>query len=569
TCTCGCRQCQWRNNARGIYARNLFHLQKSYKILEVLRRFTLLVERASIDEAYLDLTKVVDEAIDGVDASNNPVESEQWEGKVIGGAFVPVDLADRRLFVGSQIVQKIRETVNLELNYTCSAGVAHNRKFAKLISSQNKPNGQTVLPVRGLKELLAATPLQKIQGFGGKLGDELIETCHVQTCADVTHNLNLTTLCQHFGEEVCVCVCVCASFSASWIWRICHGIDDEQVKAVEKIKTFGSRKNLKNVVDTNELWKNLRIIASELTVRIIADRKQWHRVPSTLIFSFRTKVENKNKSVSVPMPCLPTEIDGGAHEKFVNLLVNKFVPVDKGYCFTSLGLSVSSFVEAPKYNLSSFLKEKPSHGTSGSLDKNGGHKANTTIPEPLKESKQEGLAILQNDSSIQPDKKLNKYFFSAIKETIFDGYYRRKRGIEKLFMELINNDNTNQSKGDNTLYLQKDISGVEHVPNKRRKLNETEPLQNMSTIITTTTECANAIKCTQCGKVICESTAQAFDIEKLTQLHNDEHAANYLHQQLNGSSFLSSTLSKPKEHTSRDKKNKGLLNYFVSSKQKQ
>ena len=71
-----------------------------------------------------------------------------------------------------------------ELGYTCSAGVGHNKKFAKMISSMNKPNGQTVLPTCGLTELLSNTSFRKVQGFGGKLGEKLVNYFNVKTFAD-------------------------------------------------------------------------------------------------------------------------------------------------------------------------------------------------------------------------------------------------------------------------------------------------------------------------------------------------------------------------------------------------
>lgn len=54
-------------------------------------------------------------------------------------------------------------TVELELGYTCSAGVGHNKKFAKMIASRNKPNGQTILPTRALKQLLSTTYFRDLQ----------------------------------------------------------------------------------------------------------------------------------------------------------------------------------------------------------------------------------------------------------------------------------------------------------------------------------------------------------------------------------------------------------------------
>lgn len=46
-----------------------------------------------------------------------------------------------RLYLACELVAEIRACVWRELQYTCSAGIAHNRKFSKLIACKNKPNG--------------------------------------------------------------------------------------------------------------------------------------------------------------------------------------------------------------------------------------------------------------------------------------------------------------------------------------------------------------------------------------------------------------------------------------------
>ncbi len=94
------------------------------------------------------------------------------------------------------------EAVFQELGYTCSAGLSHNRKFAKLISSDNKPNGQTILPTRGLNHLLSTVSFRKLQGFGGKLGDKMASLFDVETFQDITTKIPLPILVKNFGEEV-------------------------------------------------------------------------------------------------------------------------------------------------------------------------------------------------------------------------------------------------------------------------------------------------------------------------------------------------------------------------------
>ncbi|EPY24456.1 DNA polymerase eta subunit [Strigomonas culicis] len=74
------------------------------------------------------------------------------------------------LCAASRVVQRMRGRICDALHYDCSAGIAHNRLLAKSISATHKPNQQTVLlPDRGAAALFA-TRVDKLRGFGGKFG---------------------------------------------------------------------------------------------------------------------------------------------------------------------------------------------------------------------------------------------------------------------------------------------------------------------------------------------------------------------------------------------------------------
>ena len=241
----------------------------NFKILDIFRRYSPTVERASIDEAYLDLTEVVAKRFN---AGNYEIE---WKGKVIGGEFVPKSEADIKLMIGAQIINTVRSTVHSELGYTCSAGIAHNKKFAKFICSFNKPDGQTVLPTAGLSELLPNAPIEGVQGFGGKLGQKLKNSFGVTMLSDITQKVGYENLSKVFEEA-----------TAKWIWRICHGIDFEEVKVVGSVKRIGSSKNLRGVNAKSELVQHLKICASELLVRI-----RLHTAYTCFIFLFFITLE--------------------------------------------------------------------------------------------------------------------------------------------------------------------------------------------------------------------------------------------------------------------------------------
>lgn len=61
--------------------------------------------------------------------------------------------SDIKLLIGSSIVSEIRATVKAKTGYECSAGIAHNKILAKLVCGMNKPNKQTILPLKHIRDL--------------------------------------------------------------------------------------------------------------------------------------------------------------------------------------------------------------------------------------------------------------------------------------------------------------------------------------------------------------------------------------------------------------------------------
>jgi hypothetical protein len=95
--------------------------------MTILQRFAI-IQRASIDEAFLDLTTAVEQRLEEMrKAAGGDValSAEDWQGHVLGGAFKPASAVDVRLCVGSQIVAGIRETIFSELGYSVRCQSVH------------------------------------------------------------------------------------------------------------------------------------------------------------------------------------------------------------------------------------------------------------------------------------------------------------------------------------------------------------------------------------------------------------------------------------------------------------
>ena len=111
----------------------------SLRIAEIIRRFSPVVEEASIDEWFVDLSGL------------------------------------RRLHHASYavIAERIQQIVEQELNITVSCGVASSKILAKMASDFRKPKGITIVREREREAFLRDCPLADVPGFGANTQDLL------------------------------------------------------------------------------------------------------------------------------------------------------------------------------------------------------------------------------------------------------------------------------------------------------------------------------------------------------------------------------------------------------------
>jgi DNA polymerase-4 len=123
--------------------------EMSRRIMAVLQRFSPLVEQASVDEAYLDVT--------GLERLFGPPE---------------------------ELAATIRAEVRHETELSCSVGVAPVRFLAKIASDFHKPDGQTIIRSHEVRAFLDKLPVQKIPGVGGRTL-EILNGLGVRLAGDV------------------------------------------------------------------------------------------------------------------------------------------------------------------------------------------------------------------------------------------------------------------------------------------------------------------------------------------------------------------------------------------------
>ncbi|MDD6181091.1 MAG: DNA polymerase IV [Desulfovibrionaceae bacterium] len=126
------------------------YAEVSAVVMETLGRFSPRVERASVDEAYLDAA--------GLERLFGPVEA---------------------------LARRIKRAVHAATGgLTCSAGVAPVKFLAKIASDMRKPDGLFVVRPEEVPGFLASLPVGRLPGVGRRM-QERLRLLHVATAGDV------------------------------------------------------------------------------------------------------------------------------------------------------------------------------------------------------------------------------------------------------------------------------------------------------------------------------------------------------------------------------------------------
>lgn len=309
-----------------------YYRRESWKIYHMFKEGlpTGEVEKASIDEAFIDFTKPVREEIlrrypylaevppdapQGKDTPLPPPPPISWEGL---GTVIPVnpppkdadekkehpedgdddaqdvqgendDLQgmweddasttwhDVALSIAAELMGRIRHDIYTKLGYSTSAGIARNKFLAKLTASYKKPNNQSILRNAAIPNYLRPLPFQKIRFLGGKLGKALAEEYDVSTVGDLL-TVSLEEFQRRFGEE------------SIWVWEILRGIDRSEVKEKPPItKSMLASKNLPQpIVKASQGHHWIRVLAAELALRLREARESIPALwPKSLVLHVR------------------------------------------------------------------------------------------------------------------------------------------------------------------------------------------------------------------------------------------------------------------------------------------
>lgn len=333
--------------------------RESRKIFRLIKQFftsnfpdtpLVSIEKASVDETYIDLGPIVfqnlikmfpvlnslgpEDHLPSVPNLKDLLPEMKWNGIVIGSAnhelqgeavgydlynmdksqsknnsmkldapLEPKDWDDVALLIGSQIIYKLRKEIFQNLGYTCSAGISRVRSLSKLASGKFKPALQTIVRSSQIPYFLEDFELTDIGGLGGKLGDHIKTSLKLPTENSIKYireSLTLEEMQKHISPQL-----------AKKLKRLVEGSEHAPVNIRTDVKSMASVKHFTNfpLKTHKDVLEWLRVFSAELSNRVIElsdDEQSSKRLsfyPKAISVSFKNHADHvaRQKQISFPL----------------------------------------------------------------------------------------------------------------------------------------------------------------------------------------------------------------------------------------------------------------------------
>lgn len=213
----------YRRCPQAVFLRPRLRLyaEVSERVMQILETFTELVEKISIDEAFLDVT---------------------GSGRLFGD--------------GVAIAQRIKREVRDREKLTVSIGVAPNKFLAKLASDLEKPDGLTVVEPGAGREFLRPLPVERLWGVG-------------EVTATRLHRLGIWTIGDIAASPAGLLERQFGPHHGARLQRLAVGEDDRLVETGGERKQISRETTFLTDTDDRELVERILLgLTEEVTARL-------------------------------------------------------------------------------------------------------------------------------------------------------------------------------------------------------------------------------------------------------------------------------------------------------------
>lgn len=188
-----------------------YYSKCSRDVFEIIKRYSPLVEQASIDEGFIDVSA-------SLELFGTPME----------------------------IAEKIQKEVKDELGLWCSFGISENKFLAKMACGMKKPLGITTMYKNDIEEMLWPLPVKKMHGIG-KVTAKKLNNVGLNTIGDIV-KVGEKYLVSKFGKH------------GRYMFLRANGIDEAAVgNRIAKNQSISKETTLSDDVIDVELAKKILI----------------------------------------------------------------------------------------------------------------------------------------------------------------------------------------------------------------------------------------------------------------------------------------------------------------------
>jgi nucleotidyltransferase/DNA polymerase involved in DNA repair len=219
----------------------------SNNIHKIIKKYAELVEQASIDEFYFDLSFL-------------------------------------KTFKKAEVICKeIKEEIKKKERITCSIGLAPNKLISKIAAGINKPDGFLLIEDKNVIRFLNPLAIREISGIGPKTA-EVLYSLNIQIIRDL-NKLTKKRLIEMLGKQ------------GEKIYYKVRGIDDDPVTEYHEIKSIGEQITFdENTLNINLICDSFAALTSNVFDRFTeSEFSKFKNITITVRFAdFETKTSSKS-----------------------------------------------------------------------------------------------------------------------------------------------------------------------------------------------------------------------------------------------------------------------------------
>ncbi len=239
----------------------------SHIVTDILQEKVPVLEKASIDEHYIDMT--------GMD----------------------------RFYGCMKFAHELRLHVMKETGLPLSFGLSVNKTVSKIATNECKPNGERQVPLEEVQPFLNPLSIKKIPGLGQATYIKLSEmgVRFIYTLSQIPQEQLFKVL----GNN------------GTSLWQKAHGIDNSPVLPYREQKSIGTQSTFEtDSIDTHTIKQLITSMVTDLCFQLRAQRKLTACITITIRYS---NFETHTQQTKIPYTTLDSFLIGKAKELFDKL----------------------------------------------------------------------------------------------------------------------------------------------------------------------------------------------------------------------------------------------------------